>query len=626
MSTLSCTLLLVLLSALGLGCSRSTSVPSEIKDPAKLDANTLAADQEVRVEYYFDRNALANSIKIRDALLAQTRSGNLLRIGLETMRIQAERFYQEPVVTVASGLEDRAYAALEDGTILEVEPNSLDGRLIARLPGIPLWLAFSRKRGSLVAVVSKPGEGLVVHELKSGRSVVLPTDFMQGVDAGHFRLDGNGRLWIGIDEGEWGGRMAVLDLDTGIARQVPHTAHDGVYGFAELPDQTVLAYGGISHVGSWSAFVSVVNQSPAKTLYSAASHSSDVNRQRREKERPLAPISHLVVETPRSLLLLSGNNLYRSDRSLAHFERIASLPARGLSGRPDALGDYPAVSGVYSLGAGAFLCVTVRDGLIKGEAATLSSHALGGQLDIPAIYVILPGSPGVVLLDSTWQPTALRRSAGGWEPVLGQVAQHDPDEPEFTTPDGSHWRVSSHVLQRLQNGVWRSEGKAPDTSRMLKPIHGPGPPWVLLDSLSSQLLLLSTETLKGASALQRVALQEEVTDAIRLDPDRLLVATAKGLQILNPRTAELKPQGGNQDVIYSLGRDGLGRVWLGGKGLWISRSPTELLPLRSVHSPALPNRGIVAIAADPDHPDGILAAMGRYGLVAVQMPARGLSR
>jgi ligand-binding sensor domain-containing protein len=110
-----------------------------------------------------------------------------------------------------------------------------------------------------------------------------------------------------------------------------------------------------------------------------------------------------------------------------------------------------------------------------------------------------------------------------------------------------------------------------------------------------------------------------VVDAIRWDADRLLIGTDDGLLLWNHRTDEgkwLEAAKGR----YVMGRDLLGRLWLGTDTLWLANSAQDILPLTQVDSEAIPKRRIVDLAADPVHPDGIIAALGPYGWLSVRVP------
>lgn len=113
---------------------------------------------------------------------------------------------------------------------------------------------------------------------------------------------------------------------------------------------------------------------------------------------------------------------------------------------------------------------------------------------------------------------------------------------------------------------------------------------------------------------------ESVTAAIPWAENQLMVATEEEIALLDMKTRrhyrQSKPGAGSD----TLCRDGLGRVWVGGPGLWISNSTTTPLSLRPVSIPELSRFYVYSLIADPEHPDGVLASLGgTRGLIAVRV-------
>ena len=68
-------------------------------------------------------------------------------------------------------------------------------------------------------------------------------------------------------------------------------------------------------------------------------------------------------------------------------------------------------------------------------------------------------------------------------------------------------------------------------------------------------------------------------------------------------------------------RDGRGRLWLGGEGLAVLEADGKTLhPLDEL--PKLGRSKIEALAADPAHADGAIAAVADRGVVFVRVDAR----
>ena len=116
--------------------------------------------------------------------------------------------------------------------------------------------------------------------------------------------------------------------------------------------------------------------------------------------------------------------------------------------------------------------------------------------------------------------------------------------------------------------------------------------------------------------------QIKVRDAIRWSNEELLLATERGLRTFTLGTSKVGSQaietGGRR--IARLCRDTVGRLWIGGDGLTLFDADGK--SLHSLDSlPMVGEREIVAMAADPGHPGGIIAALEGRGVVFVQATA-----
>src|SRR5262249_13840802 len=102
----------------------------------------------------------------------------------------------------------------------------------------------------------------VVHDRASGQTYRLDTEKMDRLDrhATALLVDRPHRLWLGADRGEWGGWCSYVDLKAGQVHSVPgleiYKPHfpgkhwPGVFGFTQLRDGQVWAYGGLIHFSS----------------------------------------------------------------------------------------------------------------------------------------------------------------------------------------------------------------------------------------------------------------------------------------------------------------------------------------------------------------------------------------
>jgi hypothetical protein len=159
-------------------------------------------------------------------------------------------------------------------------------------------------------------------------------------------------------------------------------------------------------------------------------------------------------------------------------------------------------------------------------------------------------------------------------------------------------------------------------------INDAGPPWILHDRTNELLLRLShgpnfENPWLEVSPLNEDGQRLDVRDTISWTKGELLLATDRGLRtfpIHGGRVATPALDAGGRPVTH-LVRDGRGRLWLGGEGLAVLESDGKTL--HSLDELPLPGRSkIVAMAADPQHPDGAIAAVEDRGVVFVRVDAR----
>jgi ligand-binding sensor domain-containing protein len=152
-----------------------------------------------------------------------------------------------------------------------------------------------------------------------------------------------------------------------------------------------------------------------------------------------------------------------------------------------------------------------------------------------------------------------------------------------------------------------------------------GPPWILLDRTHRQLLRLAygpgfQDPKLGAVKIMEGNAALKIHDAIPNAKGGLLLATDKGLRRLDVASGKVEPSPlpVPDRPVTALARDGLGRVWMGGDGLWVVDADGKRLhdcgPL-----PMIGRTEVVTIAADPDHRDGVIASLGERGVVFVRV-------
>ena len=150
-------------------------------------------------------------------------------------------------------------------------------------------------------------------------------------------------------------------------------------------------------------------------------------------------------------------------------------------------------------------------------------------------------------------------------------------------------------------------------------------PWLLLDRDQSQLLRLAHGPGFQDPKLDKIKVAEgnavlKVRDAIPWSEGTLLLATDKGLRLFDTATDRVRPSPlrAPDRPVASLTRDGLGRVWLGGEGLWLVDPDGKTL--HDVGAlPMIGRTPVVTIAADPGNRDGVILSLGARGVVFVRV-------
>ncbi len=264
----------------------------------------LSSALTAHYEYHFNRNALRDIRRAGDAIIALTDSGNLLRFDLASLALMREWYGPSAVSCLGRGSNGTVLAGFEDGRICRLDPETLQPSELARLAGTPQWIEeriAEPARGTgpkILAVVEKskwveregyrgPVPCSIIQDMASGKTVSLEQR------ATAFQQDSKGRLWLGADNGEWGGWCSVFDPSTGTLRSISGRKifeHDpdkeywlGVFGFFECHDGQVWAHGGTTHMGSTNGYVWRVDQGRAEELY-FLDNEPPKQKERRKKE------------------------------------------------------------------------------------------------------------------------------------------------------------------------------------------------------------------------------------------------------------------------------------------------------------------------------------------------------
>lgn len=221
--------------------------------------------------------------------------------------------------------------------------------------------------------------------------------------------------------------------------------------------------------------------------------------------------------------------------------------------------------------------------------------------------------------------TTARREGGRSERIGREVSSLSP-EYSFLTADGTLWNAYFGELKRFENGQWKVVAQLPNNNGPgeLRPLNASGPPWVLLDEDHHLLWKLDHGKDGQKVTLSRVALSDakkaiEIRDAISWSPNSLLLATSDGLQRYDLTSAKTSPAALPEppQPATCLVQDGRGRLWLGGKGLWLlDKGATSL---ESFHRFSWIARSEVSdLEANPREIGGVIAALGPNGVAYVQ--------
>ncbi len=546
---------------------------------------------------HFDRNSLRDSLRLGNGLIALTSSGSLLRFELPTVRLVRERIGAEEVTCLGRGEDDAVLAGLSDGRVCRVDPVTLELTDVLKVPSAPQWVGWGAAVGNRPAgpvVVTRPTRPVdrdgrhwempcsVVNDLATGKTFELEDK------ATTFLLDRAGRVWLGADKGEWGGRIWRIDLVKGTlaaiepppSREPDHKAFwEGVYGFVELRDGQVWAFGGTSHMGSNSGSVTRIDESKPRPLSSFESH-PDIEKEP-DPGRPNLPITHIVEENG-SLLIFSYSDVFRVDKALKSWEKVATLDIQYRWGRPDAVGSYPSVQVVHppTREGDPYVLATVGDGYVLLDGAKTTPRALPGQLGAAGVDRVENTSEGTFFFEDDERLTSWRVGAKGWE-IASLDPPYEPDpandfadiekddetwyetrvlvgpggaiytvsgaamspgtrttarrvngrserlgrevssldlSSSFITADGALWNAGFDGLMRFEKGRWGHVTPFPEGKgpSSPEPLETSGPPWLLLDTFGHHLWRLEHGAMGENPRISPVVLQEG-GKALRID-------------------------------------------------------------------------------------------------------------
>ena len=200
-------------------------VPPSIDLPVR--ETVEVEERRRRYAYYFDHNALVDAVRVGDALIAVTRSGNLLRLDTRTLTLTTRAIVEERATAIARDERDRVIIGTENGRMAPLIPEHSPGRSLlpamgrsagSREPMIALWRylgptaisAMARRTRLVISIAGGARDVGRSFVQQNGRTVLhrLPRD----TDPNAFLVDGT-RLWLGADSGEFGGVLRLGGLE-----------------------------------------------------------------------------------------------------------------------------------------------------------------------------------------------------------------------------------------------------------------------------------------------------------------------------------------------------------------------------------------------------------------------------
>ena len=395
--------------------------------------------RRVGYAYHFDHNAFVDAVRVGDAVIAVTRSGNLLKLDASTLSLEARAVVTERATAIATDERDVVLVGTGTGGIAFVDPSSLARTFLASGDGSIRWLTRSGDR--LVAVLEPrpiprwPGErldafhrrltqgrwSLLVHERGRTSTHQLP----RGPSANAFLVEGS-TLWLGMDGGEFGGELTSIDLRTG--RTVTRdNSGANVYGLVRTADGRLLAHGGVAHLTISEGYVAGIDGrgqlEPIRTFQDRATAALRApkadNRPPPDNIDPQAPI-HLLVEDRggAGFWAVSNHDLYRVTPDLKTWSKWTDLSGRLIAGRSNSVGT-PTIHRLIPGSDGDILGVSERDGLLRVSGRDVRQVRIPNQLEGDVVD-IWPTSLGTLYLDaemalSSDPPSFWRLSEDRWQ-------------------------------------------------------------------------------------------------------------------------------------------------------------------------------------------------------------------
>jgi hypothetical protein len=411
-----------------------TQAPQLRPAPPPILGSVKVGGTSFETRYYFDHNALQRVVRTGGSIIALTASGNLLRYDKATLAVTGESVLVGRATALAADDERHVLVGTEDGQIDRIEIDTWRRSPVATGEGRIVWIGKSGGSVIAAAVAARgrkwwPGESVRNYSKRSDaeESSAKTRDAVLVVEGGRTRRLGvrgskvylpeavygldDGTLWIGNDGGEFGGSLHRIDLRTGTI--TPVTFSHNVRGFT-IVSEAVYAYGGVSHMGMETGYVSRIGSGPPEDVAQFNNDAGVKNERPVDPARPSGPIDHLVPTAEgEGFWAVSNHQVFRVDKALRSWSRTESLSGRWFGGARYAVANTPTVNGLIVDGD-RLIAAMGRDGLASVSRSGESRTAFAGQLEIDGLD-IWTTSAGTILLPGGLGQSAWRLGTQGWD-------------------------------------------------------------------------------------------------------------------------------------------------------------------------------------------------------------------
>lgn len=439
-------------------------------------STTLPDGLNVEYEYLFNRNAIRDFVVEGSTVLALTESGNLLLLKLPYLELVSERCDTAGAFMLMRDPARRACVCFENGRIARVDLNDLSLTEVAP-PSEPIEWAGYNSQGRLWMLLKGEPLKLYNHDTKQ-EWLAIDRGEHRGGDFGaiHAHLDSQDRLWVGMDEGEFGGSIRMFDGREEQWHKPFDQKCSGVYGFVELERGETLAYGGTSHMGLNSGFIARVDKDGMEFIDKTKKLQWNNERVRED----IGIVTQLFGNPfTKDVFMFSMGHLLRKDGDQWMQQRLLDIGYN--PGRPDAMGNYPAISCAEFISADNLLISTVRDGFILLTADGERGFARPQQIDTDSLNDFMAMNQGMLLIPCEAQSGSVQRWRDGeiesieplpnaWLPYEDDLdgwttALRPFDEFEYLEEEWYVWRVLLAEENRLL--AIAHTNSAPGTSALL---------------------------------------------------------------------------------------------------------------------------------------------------------------